>query len=68
MKHLVLFFLFSFLMASAGWAQGETLDPNIKSVKLYRYGDQISFPAINLNELNGLEVHFDDFDTRIKNY
>lgn len=41
---------------------------NIHSAKLYRYGDQISFPMITLNGQDILELHFDDLDGDIKNY
>ncbi|MDQ3683467.1 MAG: DUF5103 domain-containing protein [Bacteroidota bacterium] len=41
---------------------------NIKSTKLYKSGDQTSFPAIALNGNDALELHFDDLDADIKNY
>lgn len=49
-------------------AQDRIMQPNIKSVKLYRYGDQISFPVLALGSTDGLELHFDDLDNRVKNY
>jgi hypothetical protein len=42
--------------------------PNIGTVKLSRLGEQTSFPMINVNSTEGLELHFDDFDNRYKNY
>lgn len=44
------------------------LQPNIKSVKLYRTGDQTSFPALALGSSESLELHFDDLEGGIKNY
>lgn len=41
---------------------------NIQSIKLYKTGDQISFPAIQLGSADGLELHFDDLDATVKNY
>ena len=41
---------------------------NIKSVKLYRSGDQTSFPLLQLGSADGLELHFDDMDASVKNY
>lgn len=41
---------------------------NIHSVKLYRSGDQTSFPLLQLSASDALELHFDDLDADIKNY
>src|SRR5881398_406210 len=49
-------------------AQDQVLDPNIKTIMLYRFGDQLSFPVIGLGSAEGLELHFDDLDNHIKNY
>lgn len=63
-----LFFVGLVFFASVAFAQDRILDPDIKSVKLYRYGDQTSFPVISLNSTEGLELHFDDLDNHVKNY
>jgi hypothetical protein len=42
--------------------------PYIKSVKLYKPGDQTSFPMINLNSSDVLELDFDDISNEYKNY
>ncbi len=43
--------------------------PNkVHSIKLYKPGDQTSFPAIALNSNELLELHFDDLDGDVKNY
>jgi hypothetical protein len=41
---------------------------DIHSAKLYREGDQTSFPMLSLNGSERLELHFDDLDGDIKNY
>lgn len=46
----------------------QIIDPSIKSVKLYRTGDQTSFPILTLGATDGLELHFDDLAGGIKNY
>lgn len=50
------------------FAQDQIFNPNIKTVKLYRTGDQTSFPIIFLNSTEGLELQFDDLDNYVKNY
>jgi hypothetical protein len=40
----------------------------VHSVKLFRAGDQTSFPLIRLNSADVLELHFDDLDADFKNY
>lgn len=42
--------------------------PNIKSVKLYRYGDIYSYPVYTLNSGEQFELHFDDLDADVKSY
>jgi len=64
---LIISFCFLWAFASAQTAYG-TAQPNIRTIKLYKWGDQASFPAINLNSSDVLELHFDDLDGDIKNY
>lgn len=40
----------------------------IKSAKLYKAGDQTSFPVLSLNGSDVLELHFDDLEGGVKNY
>ena len=40
----------------------------IKSAKLYKSGDQTSFPVLALNGVDVLELHFDDLEGGVKNY
>jgi hypothetical protein len=42
--------------------------PNIRTVKLTKYGDIFSYPVIALNSPEQLELHFDDLDADYKNY
>jgi hypothetical protein len=58
---LLFLVVFSALAASA---QSE----GIRTVKLYRSGDQTSFPALVLGSSDALELHFDDLGSRVKNY
>lgn len=41
---------------------------NIKTVRLYNYGNQLSFPVIKLNSNDQVELHFDDMDADVKYY
>ena len=42
--------------------------PNIKSARLYSYGNELGMPVINLNSGDRCELHFDDLDADVKNY
>ena len=42
--------------------------PNIETVRLFQSGEQLSFPIINLNGDQRLELHFDDMDADVKSY
>ena len=65
-----LLFLSLFFLACAGtsFAQMPLAAQHIGSAKLYRSGNQTSFPAIALNSNETLQLDFDDLDTRVKNY
>ena len=68
MKKIILpFFL---LIALIGKAQlpDHIYKPNIRSVKVFRYGDIYSYPIITLNSNDQIELHFDDLDADVKNY
>ena len=64
----VLLLIVCTLAGSVISAQDQIFNANIKTVKLYRVGDQISFPIISLGSTDGLELHFDDLDNHVKNY
>ena len=63
MKRLTL--ILSFALSINAFAQQS---PDIKTVKLYKMGDQTSFPFIVLNTGDQMELDFDDLSNRIKNY
>jgi hypothetical protein len=67
MKRILFIFLGLFWVVTT-FAQDQVFNPNIKTVKLYRFGDQLSFPVVLLGATDGLELHFDDLDNRYKNY
>jgi Domain of unknown function (DUF5103) len=41
---------------------------NIRTARLYNYGDQLSLPVIKLNSSDQAELHFDDLDGDVKYY
>jgi hypothetical protein len=41
---------------------------NIHTVKLYKYGDILSYPILSLGSNEQLELHFDDLEGDVKNY
>jgi hypothetical protein len=64
-------FLFVFLFSSKcsiAQAPDSIYVNNIKTVKLYNYGNQLSLPVINLNSSEQVELHFDDMDADVKYY
>ena len=66
-KILISFFLISTVLAKAQLPD-HIFHANIRSVKLYKYGDIYSYPAISLNSTDQIELHFDDLDADSKNY
>ena len=42
--------------------------PNIHGVKLFKGGDQSSYPIITVGAVMAMELHFDDLDATVKNY
>ncbi|UEG49331.1 DUF5103 domain-containing protein [Ferruginibacter lapsinanis] len=77
MKHLqslfIKFIFFLWLLgnqviSSAQTNAGNTYLPNIKTVRLHTYGDQLSMPIYKLNSDDRLELHFDDLDGDVKSY
>ena len=42
--------------------------PNIRTVKLHKYGDIYSYPVLVLNSNDQVELHFDDMDADVKYY
>jgi hypothetical protein len=70
MRKLYYFFFFLAVLPVKNLiAQGDvTYHSNIRSAKLYKGGDQTSFPALLLNRGETLELHFDDLDADVKTY
>jgi hypothetical protein len=65
-KQLYLFLLLLFALEAG--AQTQIFNPFIKSVKLFRAGDQTSFPVLQLNSSDQLQLEFDELGTRVNNY
>ena len=61
---LALFF-FSYTYTTA---QTVVYNPDIKSVKLFKAGDQTSLPVLALNSGDALQLEFDELGTTVKNY
>ena len=57
----------AFTMASAQ-IPDHVYKPNIRSVKLFKYGDIYAYPVITLGSTDQLELHFDDMDADVKYY
>ena len=71
MKKLKYFFFGALvLLVKVSTAQNGdvTYHSNIRSAKLYKAGDQTSFPMLWLNKDENLELHFDDLDADVKTY
>ena len=60
-------FLFSFENINAQAPDSIYLG-NIKTVRLFNHGNQLSMPVINLNSSDQVELHFDDLDADVKYY
>jgi hypothetical protein len=66
---LIFFFLFGIAFVSAAAQREERVyQPTIHTTKLYKGGDQTSFPMLMLGSNDVLELHFDDLDKNIKQY
>jgi Domain of unknown function (DUF5103) len=64
---LLIGFLFIRTAASAQYTDKIYKD-NIKSVKLYQFGNQFGFPVMTLNSGERIELHFDDMEADVKYY
>ena len=69
-KSIVLFLFILFLIGSttAQRLPDQMYMSNIKTVKLNRFGDPLSYPVIALNSSDQLELNYDDLDGGVKNY
>jgi hypothetical protein len=70
MNQKFFFFLLFLFLSRVLCAQNADIiyDEDIHSIKLYKNGDQASFPAMALNSGEALELHFDDLEGDVKNY
>ena len=68
MKKLFSLFLIANISVAYGQIPDHIYKPNIRTVKLYKYGDIYSYPVITLNSSDQLELHFDDMDADVKYY
>jgi hypothetical protein len=61
--------IFLFMTAAKAQRQPDRIFmPNIKTVKLYPFGNPLGYPIIPLNSNELLELHFDDLDADVKMY
>jgi hypothetical protein len=70
MKKILPFIFLFVLHGLVSYAQlpDKVYHPNVRSVKLFKYGDIYSYPVMNLNSGDQFELHFDDLDADVKNY
>lgn len=68
MKSLYLLCLTMITGAAMAQIPDAVYSPTIRSVQLYRSGDQLSYPVIRLNSSEKLELHFDEIGGGVKAY
>lgn len=68
MKNLFIVFALLFSIQAGAQIPDAVYSPTIKSVQLFQYGNQLSYPLIKLNSGDQLELHFDDLAPGIRNY
>jgi hypothetical protein len=68
MKTNILFLFLIYSVIARAQLPDHIYQPNILTVKLFKYGDIYSYPIISLNSGDQLELHFDDLDANVKNY
>ena len=68
MKNIFLLFFIISALAANSQIPDHIYKDNIRTTKLYKVGDIYSYPVLNLNGNEQLELHFDDMDADIKNY
>lgn len=50
------------------WNPEQVVSPTIRSIKLFKKGEQTTMPVIKLGQTDQLELHFDDLQTAPRNY
>ncbi|MEI9913158.1 MAG: DUF5103 domain-containing protein [Bacteroidota bacterium] len=68
MKNTLTFILLLTVLSVQAQLADHIYQPNIYTVKLFKYGDIYSYPVMKLNGGDQLELHFDDMDADVKNY
>ena len=68
MKKIILLLILISELSAKAQTTDHVYKSNVKSVKLFKYGDIYSYPVMTLNSNDQLELHFDDMDADIKNY
>lgn len=68
MKKIILTTFLFFSLCVCAQLPDHVYQPNIHSVKLYRFGDMYSYPVMTLNSGDQLQLIFDDLDADVKNY
>lgn len=65
----LLIFVFAFFFSFVVHAQPDAATAsNVKTIRLNRAGDPISYPIVRLNSTDQLELQYDDLDGGVKNY
>ncbi len=67
-KAIVIILCCSQILVRAQIIPDHIYHPNIHTVQLFKSGDVYSYPVIQLNSAEQLELHFDDFDGDVKYY
>lgn len=67
-KIVTAFISFVILLSIDAAAQDRVFNAAIKSIKLFRAGDQTSFPVLQLNSTDQLQLEFDELGTGVGNY
>ena len=67
-KYLLINFFFLINYFAAAQVADSIYKTNIKTVRLYNYGNQLALPILNLNTSEQVELHFDDLQGDVKYY
>ena len=65
---IILFFLWAGQTGIYAQQPDAVYSDKIRSIKVYRVGDPVSYPILYLNANEQLELHFDDLDGDVKFY
>jgi hypothetical protein len=67
MKNTFIFLLLLPVLTVRAQLPDHIYQPNIRTVKLFKYGDIYGYPVMKLNSGDQLELHFDDMEAGVKN-